>query len=228
MVSPSVMVGLLGVGATCAAENSAPGGARGVGASRNQSCRVLKVSSALTFIQIEPGRPEGVSPEWRRMTTPVPPAAPSAPDAEELIARVLAFSRTVDVARLQDTVDRLLTIPLTIRQLKVLGVIMAGNGTVSAQRLATVFNISLATVSGLVDRLVDSGTVVRVPSEADHRIHYLTATPAGTAILRELMNAASWMQLEALQLLALPDLQALVQGLDALGVALAATRTVRA
>ena len=162
------------------------------------------------------------------MITPVSPAPPPAPDYDELIARVLAFGHTVDVARLQDTVDRLLTVPLTIRQLKVLGVIMAGNGTVSAQRLATVFNISLATVSGLIDRLVDSGTVLRVPNEADHRIHYLTATEAGTAILNELMNAASWMQLETLRLLALPDLQALVQGLDALDVALANSRTARA
>lgn len=162
------------------------------------------------------------------MITPVTPAPPPAPDCDELIARVLAFGHTVDVARLQATVDRLLTVPLTIRQLKVLGVILAGNGTVSAQRLATVFNISLATVSGLVDRLVDSGTVLRVPNEADHRIHYLTATEAGAAILHELMNASSWMQLETLRLLALPDLQALVQGLDALDAALATSRTGRA
>jgi DNA-binding MarR family transcriptional regulator len=141
-------------------------------------------------------------------------------DRDELIARVMAFERTFQDTRLPETVDALLAVPLTIRQLKVLGVIMAGGGTVTSQHIATAFHISLATVSGLVDRLVESGMVVRVANPADQRSHTLSPTDAGTAMMRNLMASTRRMRRDALSALEIDDLAALAQGLDALGRAL--------
>jgi len=158
--------------------------------------------------------------------TPSPAASPAddslAAEREDLIRRIDLFEAQVDDVRLTAAVTSLLAVPLTIRQLKVLGIIVAGGGSVTAQRLATILGVSLATVSGIIDRLAENGMVTREENPADHRAFNLVATDEGTAVLRDLMASSNQLRGATLQKLAIADLRALTQGLEALGaVALA-------
>ena len=74
----------------------------------------------------------------------------------------------------------------------------------------------VATMSGLVDRLVEHGMVKRRDDPADRRIRRLSVTPAGSATLRSLVSSSNSMPPQVLAQLADDDLRALVQGLLAL------------
>ena len=63
-------------------------------------------------------------------------------------------------------------------QLRCLHLIAAG-GEIHMSRLVSQFGVSISTVSGLVERLVDRGFVSRHDDPADRRQVVLTATPAG-------------------------------------------------
>lgn len=150
---------------------------------------------------------------------------PIQPELHDLVERVARFEEMLEDVRLSETVGVLMAVPLTIRQLKVLGFVIAGDGAVTAQKIAGVFEISLATVSGLVDRLVDGGMVIRRPNSSDHRVQDIVATDSGTSLLRELTASSNRIRTEALRQLQLDDLRALVRGLDALAAVLGLRNT---
>ncbi|MCU1405704.1 MAG: MarR family transcriptional regulator [Glaciihabitans sp.] len=140
----------------------------------------------------------------------------TAEERQRLLERITSAEAAVDDIQLNETVARLLTVPLTIRQLKVLGVIIAGNGSVSAQQLASLLHVSLATISGIVDRLVESDMAVRAENPNDHRAALLVPTEAGTAVFKDLMATSTVLRDEAVARMAINDLRALAQGIDAL------------
>ncbi|MGY4857362.1 MarR family winged helix-turn-helix transcriptional regulator [Cryobacterium sp. AP23] len=146
-------------------------------------------------------------------------------ERDALVARIAAFEQSIEDVRLNVAVNVLLAVPLTIRQLKVLGIVLAGGGNVTSQRLATMLQVSLATTSGLIDHLVDSGMVIRVPSATDRRVSNLEATEMGSTLIRDLTSRSDRMVTETLERIPLADLRALTRGLEALGVALDANRS---
>lgn len=111
--------------------------------------------------------------------------------------------------------EPLLSTPLTMQQLKVLTLIAAERGRAAGHDLAETLNVSVATMSGLVDRLVEHGMVQRSDDPADRRIRRLSVTDAGSATLRGLLSSNS-IPNQVLDRLAEDDLRALVQGLAAL------------
>lgn len=137
---------------------------------------------------------------------------------EELLAEVIAFQEGMEEAQLTSTVDMLMTAPLTIRQLKVLGIIVSGGGQTTSQGLARAIHVSLATVSGLVDKLVESGMVERVPNEHDLRVQNLVATDLAQRTLHDLAARSGQLQMDALRRIPVDDLRALAQGLRALAI----------
>jgi DNA-binding MarR family transcriptional regulator len=107
----------------------------------------------------------------------------------EIAATVAAFERLMDrmAAAHQPPMD----VTVSMAQLRCLHLI-AASGEVHMSRLVAQLGVSISTVSGLVDRLVDRGFVSRHDDPADRRQVVLSATPAGTAFLdgmRELGNA---------------------------------------
>jgi DNA-binding MarR family transcriptional regulator len=74
----------------------------------------------------------------------------------------------------------------------------------------------VATMSGLVDRLVEHGMVARGEDPTDRRVRPLSVTPEGSATIRGLLSSAGTMPTPVLRRLALEDLRALVQGVLAL------------
>ena len=82
----------------------------------------------------------------------------------------------------------------------------------TGHELAAQLEVSVATMSGLVDRLVEHGMVSREEDPSDRRVRRLSVTPEGSATIRSLLSSAGTMPTPVLRRLAIEDLRALVQG----------------
>lgn len=133
-----------------------------------------------------------------------------------LMARIEALEAETERMRMDASLEALMSLPLTVQQLKALVVIITGSGDTTAQRIAEVLQVSLATVSGIVDRLVGHGVVDRVPDDRDRRARLLVATDRGREIFHSLMKEADGFRRSAIARLEIEDLRALVQGMEAL------------
>ena len=103
-----------------------------------------------------------------------------------------------------------------MQQLKVLTLIAAERDRATGHDLAEALHVSVATMSGLVDRLAEHGMVQRRDDPDDRRIRRLSVTEQGTATLRALISSGNTMPPQVLERLTDADLCALVQGLVAL------------
>ena len=103
-------------------------------------------------------------------------------------------ARAVSVDRILDAADQLmhrlsedhsaefLEIGITMPQAKVL-YLAAAEGGLRMSVLAARLHVTLSTVSGLVDRLVDAGFLARHDDPLDRRQVVVSATPAGLALI---------------------------------------------
>lgn len=137
-------------------------------------------------------------------------------ERETLIARIGALESASERMRMDASLEALLTLPLTVQQLKATAVIIMAGGNATSQRIAEILQVSLATVSGIIDRLVSHGVVERVPDERDRRSRRLVATDRGREMIESMLVDANAMRRAALARLEIGDLRALVQGLEAL------------
>ena len=109
--------------------------------------------------------------------------------AEDIAATVAAFARLMD--RMAAEHEPPADVSISMAQLRCLHLI-AGAGELRMSRLVTQLGVSISTVSGLVDRLVDHGFVSRHDDPNDRRQVVLSPTAAGIEFLdrmRELSNA---------------------------------------
>ncbi|MCP2165015.1 MarR family winged helix-turn-helix transcriptional regulator [Goodfellowiella coeruleoviolacea] len=110
---------------------------------------------------------------------------------EELVSRVLwaqqELQRTLAIHRR----DPLMSLQLTTQQLKTLLVVAAAPEGSSGHELTAELNVSLATVSGLVDRLASQGLVRRREDPHDRRVRRVLATDQGHELIRNLQEASS-------------------------------------
>lgn len=137
-------------------------------------------------------------------------------DRAALLRRLVEVQSSFDRRAVTTLAEPLLSTPLTMQQLKVLTLIAADRGHASGHELAQTLDVSLATMSGLVDRLVEHGMVQRGDDPTDRRIRRLSVTDLGSATLRSLVSGNNAMPTAVLDRLADDDLRALVQGLVAL------------
>jgi DNA-binding MarR family transcriptional regulator len=137
-------------------------------------------------------------------------------DRAALLRRLDALHASFDRRALSSWAEPLLSTPLTMQQLKVLTLIAAERDRATGHDLAETLNVSVATMSGLIDRLVDHGMVQRNDDPHDRRIRRLSVTAAGTSTLRNLISSGSSMPPQVLERVSDDDLRALVQGLVAL------------
>jgi DNA-binding MarR family transcriptional regulator len=100
--------------------------------------------------------------------------------AEQRMRSLVAYDRT----------NPLFSVNLTMQQLKVLLLLSRHDG-ISSQELSGHLGVSLATVSGIVDRLVAQGHVTRTEDAADRRIRRISLSPAGRQMLDEIMDAGT-------------------------------------
>lgn len=109
-----------------------------------------------------------------------------------------------------------LSVQLTIRQLKVLAVLVSSDAGATGKGLAEAFGVSMASMSGLLDRLVAQGMAERAQDAADGRVTRVQATARGRDALRGLVFSRPEFGDDVLEQLSLADLQALARGVAAI------------
>lgn len=77
-------------------------------------------------------------------------------------------------------------LPITLPQLRVLGVLYPSTGGMSGRELAGLLGVGPSAVTPLVDRLVEHGFVRREEDRADRRITRLLLTDAGLRVLERM------------------------------------------
>lgn len=135
--------------------------------------------------------------------------------------RTAALARVVaDYEALMERVTEMhapefLEIAITMPQAKTLYLIAAA-GELHMAELVARLGVSLSTVSGLVDRLVDAGWAVRRDDPADRRQVMVAITPDGTEFLDRFRELGSHQFRRLLDLLDDTDLAAVSRALEAL------------
>ena len=111
-------------------------------------------------------------------------------EQEELISCLERTQASFERRALSSMAEPLISTPLTMQQLKVLTMIAIDPERATGHELAAQLKVSVATMSGLVDRLVEHGM----------------------ATIRSLLSSSGTMPSPFLRILAIEDLRALVQG----------------
>lgn len=140
----------------------------------------------------------------------------SADERESLIEALFAAQQAMETTVMPRMAEELMTIPLTMQQLKVLALLVTETDENTVQGLATTLGVSLATMSGILDRLTTHGMATRTEDPTDHRVRRIVATAEGKATVRRLLAAQPQIDREPLTCLPLDDLRALCQGVQAL------------
>ena len=137
-------------------------------------------------------------------------------EQEDLIGCLERVQDSFERRALSTMAEPLISTPLKMQQLKVLTMIAIDPERATGHELAGQLKVSVATMSGLVDRLVEHGMVTRGENPTDRRVRPLSVTPEGSATIRGLLSSAGTMPTPVLRRLAIEDLRALVQGVLAL------------
>ncbi|HET9255134.1 MAG TPA: MarR family transcriptional regulator [Pseudonocardiaceae bacterium] len=108
---------------------------------------------------------------------------------------------------------------LTMQQYRAL-VLLSADGPLPQGELAQALGVGLATVTGLVDRLVARGLVERTEDPHDRRVRRAGLSSAGIAFLEQITNAGQETRRRLLRMLDIDALRGLEHGLAALHAAL--------
>jgi DNA-binding MarR family transcriptional regulator len=134
---------------------------------------------------------------------------------DHLIADIIAAQQRLQDLFMQDRADPLFDSHLTMQQLKVL-MLLHRLGAASGRELAGFMGVSLATLSGMVDRLVAQDMVTRTEDPHDRRVRRITLSPHGREVVDKIANAGADLQLRLLNRLTESELCAVRDGLSAM------------
>jgi DNA-binding MarR family transcriptional regulator len=102
------------------------------------------------------------------------------------VVAVLRLGEEISAHGMRRRLGPLLGTPLTVQQLRCLtALVVDGQGTPA--QLSDLLQVSPATTTGIVDRLVRAGMVDRAPDTRDGRGRVLSPTAAGQRVVRELL-----------------------------------------
>lgn len=140
-------------------------------------------------------------------------------DAERaaLTREILNTDRRIYQAIQAGSSDAWLRVELTIRQLKILLLLQASE-THSARmgQLAAALRVTLPTITGIVDRLVEHGLVRREEDPSDRRLVVARLTPAGRELVERLQSHGRNQMAATLRRLSVEELRIVARALDLL------------
>ena len=142
-------------------------------------------------------------------------------DKDALIARVMDAQLRLQRLFAQDRSNPLFTSNLTMSQLKTLFVLRY-RGPSGGQELARAMGVSLATMTGIVDRLVAQALVSRHEDPHDRRVRRVQLSPHGHEVTEGIITAGAEHQRRLMQRLDVADLSVLEHASAILEQALAA------
>jgi DNA-binding MarR family transcriptional regulator len=144
-------------------------------------------------------------------------------EKQRMINRIMEAQQQMYHVLALDRSDPLLAVHLTMSQLKLLLILSLRPGA-SGQDLTAALGVSLATITGIVDRLSAQGLVTRREDDRDRRIRRIDLTPSGHQMIEDIITAGAAHTRRLLQRLDTGEL-ALVEG--ALGALLRAAEAER-
>jgi DNA-binding MarR family transcriptional regulator len=136
-----------------------------------------------------------------------------ADECAQLVTRVLELR--ADFCRWLRPTSEWLEVDLTMSQVKV-RFLLYDEQHVSMTRLAEALHVTLATGTGIVDRLVDHGWIRREEDSHDRRLVLCGLTREGRVLAERLQQAGSSHLGRLLAHLSAPELRTVVAGLEAL------------
>src|SRR5690625_7096663 len=134
---------------------------------------------------------------------------------ERLIEQVLTAHELASRTFVDEDLSGLFDATLTMLQLMVRAV-RHRDGALSGHELADRLAVSTPTVSGMVDRLVDRGMLTRSTDDRDRRVRLVALSEAGEQMVTSVHEAGWRIGRDVMERMALEDLQALAQGVQAL------------
>ncbi|MFK3984885.1 MarR family transcriptional regulator [Micromonospora sp. NPDC050397] len=111
-------------------------------------------------------------------------------DRARLIAAIMDGQRRMQHLFASDRSDPLLSLHLTLPQLKIL-LLLAMRGSASGRELSETVGVSLATMTGIVDRLVAQDLVVRGEDPRDRRVRRVELSPSGRTLMEGIVTAGN-------------------------------------
>jgi DNA-binding MarR family transcriptional regulator len=142
-------------------------------------------------------------------------------ERDEQVRRIIAAQHRMQHLMAADPSNPLLQSTLTMQQLKML-LVLSHTGGSSGQDLAAAMGVTLATVTGIVDRLVASGLVDRREDPHDRRVRRVRLTDAGHDTIDGIITAGQESLLALLRRLGDDDLHVVEQAMVLLTDAAAA------
>src|SRR5262249_59901715 len=136
----------------------------------------------------------------------------------ELIRQILDLQ--TDLYRSLRPAREWLEVELTMPQMKVL-FLLYSDGVARMSQLASCLGVTLSTVTGIVDRLVEQGMVQRQEHPQDRRLVVCRLTSRGSETVERLHQAGRGRMAALLDGLSVDDLRTVVAGLAVLAAAAA-------
>ncbi|MFV0434643.1 MAG: MarR family winged helix-turn-helix transcriptional regulator [Leucobacter sp.] len=137
-------------------------------------------------------------------------------ERKALLDELIGLQADLEASFVPDIMEPVLSLRLTMQQLKVLTILVTEPGGSTIQALAKTVGVSLATMSGIVDRLESQDMVERTLDPQDQRVRRVTTSPLGLQTVQRLVAARPELSKTPLGLLDIEDLRALTQGIRAL------------
>lgn len=135
-------------------------------------------------------------------------------DRERALQRLETLAVAISVRSLPHVVGPLLETDLTLKQLKVLSM-LAGPTAPTLSELARDSGVSLATMSGILGKLVQRDLVERVVDPGDQRARRLSPTALGRTVMSTVLAPRPHLAPEILARLSTEELTALETGMAA-------------
>ena len=134
---------------------------------------------------------------------------------ERLIADIMDAQQRLQHLFAYDRSDPLFSSQLTMPQLKIL-LLLHRLGDTSGRELAGLLGVSLATLSGMVDRLVAHDLVTRAEDPNDRRVRRITLSDTGTAMISNIITAGTEKQARLLKRLTDGELRTVAEAMTAM------------
>jgi DNA-binding MarR family transcriptional regulator len=129
---------------------------------------------------------------------------------EQLISDIMGTQQRLQHAFAYERSDPLFSSHLTLSQLKIL-MLLSRHGNVSGGELARLVGVGLATLSGMIDRLVAQDLVVRTEDQRDRRIRRIGLSRAGMQLIESIFVSGEAKMREVLSRLSVEELDLVAQ-----------------
>jgi DNA-binding MarR family transcriptional regulator len=111
-------------------------------------------------------------------------------DKQTVIAEIIDTQRELQRSLARDRTSPIFDLPLTMSQLKLLLVLHHSGGS-GGQELARAMGVGLATLTGIIDRMVSQDLVTRREDPNDRRVRRIELTPHGTQLVDDVITSGT-------------------------------------